>query len=216
MVSRLFCHFNRWVLQVDVISNCVFFLEHGLVAALRVFRCELSFVGHIRIAFLWDIKKIDSWQHVLYLLLPTSRHLLSWIDKLKVLNDLESTILCGGHALQRAVILHQVFITALASRVVIFRADSSANRVILCRGWPLGDRGNFKLTCGSCWVSNRALKCCLSDRKLGLSGAFTATQVALLELINTFEAVLALIRGKIDSAVSSDGCTRGWKLRSAL
>ena len=106
VVPCLLSDLDRWILQIDVISNGVLFLQHGLVAALWVFGCELSLVRHIRITFLRDVEKVNSWKHILNFLLPSSRHFFSRIDELEVLDDLESTVLSCRHPLQRASALH--------------------------------------------------------------------------------------------------------------
>ena len=174
---------------------------------------------HIRISFLWNVKKVYCRKHVLNFLLPTSRHFFSRVDKLEVLNDLERAILGGSHMLQWTATLHYIFVAALTCGVVIFWAYCPMDRVVLRWGRSLSNRCDFQFTSGS-WSLNclRPLEGCgLADRQLSLTSALAAAQVTLFELVNAIQPVLPRAGRRLIHEIGSIvAAARRWELWGAL
>ena len=98
---------------MNVVTDSVFFSQHGLVAALRVFRSKLPFLFLKWVALFGNILQVDCGQHLFNLELPAARHLFHWTLKLKVFDHLKGACLVGGHVLDRASM--KVLIRAKAS-----------------------------------------------------------------------------------------------------
>ena len=102
---------------MNVVTDSVFFSQHSLVAALRVFWSKLPFLFLEWVTLFGNILQVDCGQHLFNLELPAARHLFHRALKLKVLNHLKGACLVGSHVLDRASM--KVLIRVQASRVVV-------------------------------------------------------------------------------------------------